>query len=287
MSLSPDYDSTKRIGTMKKICFYSPPYPRVKSCYDMIDIAAQYGLNAFEGLSIWELSQPDIEQAKKIREYADSKNVTCPCLSAFVRFAHGKENVDRLKKYADIAKILGSPYLHHTIVGEFADPLKVLPYKDELFADGIHAVREVYDYAQSIGIKTIFEEQGYIFNGIRGFGEFLDNVRRDVGVVADFANIYEAGDDFLDFLSAFKDRVVHAHIKDVTLSASNPSGRGLRTLDGKFMYEARVGEGIVKFKEAMRILNDIGYDGYYGLEYSAKADNSPDITDALNFIQSL
>lgn len=276
----------QRTDTMKKICFYSPPFPRVKSYYDMIDIAAQYGLNAFEGLSIMEFAQPDIEEAKKIREYADSKNVTCPCLSAFVRFAHGKENVERLKRYADVAKILGSPYLHHTIVGEFADPGKVLPCKDELFADGIHAVREVYDYAESIGIKTIFEEQGYIFNGIKGFGEFLDNVRRDVGVVADFANIYEAGDDFLDFLSAFKDKVVHAHIKDVSLSATNPNGTGLKTLGGKFMYEARVGEGVVNFKEAMRILDDIGYNGYYALEYSAKDDNSPDISNALNYIES-
>ena len=123
---------------MGKICFYSPPFPRVKSYYDMIDMASSYGLNAVEGLSILDFANPDIEFAKKIREYADSKNVTFPCLSIFIRNINEDNNVERLKKYAEFAKILGSPYLHHTIIGEFANPDNVLPYRDELFKKSIN-----------------------------------------------------------------------------------------------------------------------------------------------------
>lgn len=271
---------------MGKICFYSPPFPRVKSYFDMIDMASSYGLNAVEGLSILDFATPDIEFAKKIREYADSKNVTFPCLSVFIRNINEDDNVERLKKYAEFAKILGSPYLHHTIIGEFANPDNVLPYRDELFKKSIIAVREVFDYAQSIGIRTIFEEQGYIFNGIKGFGEFLDKVDRNVGVVADFANMYEAGNDAVEFIDAFKDKVVHAHIKDVYIKDTN-DGKGLTTLDGKFMSEAEVGKGVVDIKKVIGILKDAGYDGYYGLEYSAKDDDSLVISDTLKYIEPM
>ncbi len=270
----------------KKMCFYTPPYPGIKSYYDMIDTAVKYNLNAVEGFCFFEFQNPDIEEAKKIKEYADSKNITFPCFSVFVNFAADKENVAKLKGYADVAKILGSPYLHHTIVGEFADPNKVLPYKEELFNKGVEAVREIYDYAQSIGVKAIYEEQGYIFNGVEGFGRFLDEVNRDVGVVADFGNIYESGDDLLDFIKAFGDRVVHAHIKDVTISDTNEDGRGLGTLTGKYFYEAEVGKGDIKVKEAIDLLKKAGYDGYYGLEFAAKDDNSPLIEDSIKLINS-
>lgn len=272
---------------MKKLCFYTPPFPHIKSYYDMIDTSVQYGFDALEGFSCLDFAAPDADTAKRIKEYADSKNIKFSCFSAFTRFAAGAENIERLKRYADVASILGSPYLHHTIVGEFADSKKVVPFKKELFADGVQAVREVYDYAESLGVRTVFEEQGYIFNGIKGFGEFLDTVNRDVGVVADFGNIYESEDDLLDFLKAYADKAVHAHIKDVSLSDSRINGCGLETLDGKYMLEAEVGKGIVNFKEAIKILKDAGFNGYYALEYAAKDDNSPVISDTLKFIESL
>lgn len=269
-----------------KLCFYTPPFPRIKSYYEMIDTAAEYGLDAVEGFCCFELANPDEDAAKRIKEYADSKNIIFPCFSVFTKFAAGAENVEMLKKYADVAKILGSPYLHHTIVGEFADSKKVLPCKEELFRNGIQAVREVYDYGESIGVRTVYEEQGYIFNGIKGFGEFINFVERDIGVVADFGNIYESEDDLLDFLKAYADRVVHAHIKDVYLSDVNTDSRGLESLSGKYMYDAPIGKGIVDFKEAINILKKAGYNGYYGLEFSVNDDNSPVMADSIKLIES-
>jgi len=272
---------------MSKLCFYTPPFPHVKSYYDMIDTSVQYGFDSLEGFCCFEFATPDVEAAKRIKEYADSKNIKFSCFSVFTHFAAGEENIKKLKGYADVAKILGSPYLHHTIVGEFADSSKVLPNKDELFESGVEAVREVYDYAESIGVKTIFEEQGYIFNGVKGFGEFIDAVQRDIGVVADFGNIYESGDDLLDFLKAYAPKVAHAHLKDVYLKEANADGTGLDSLSGKYMYEAPVGKGVVNFKEAIKILKDSGYNGYYGLEFSSKDDNSTEMSDHIKYLESL
>lgn len=271
----------------KKMCFYMPPYPRVKSYYDMIDEAAAHNLPAVEGFCFYEFETPDKEAAKKIREYADSKNIVFPCFSVFAEYAAEEETKQKLKGYADVAAILGSPYLHHTIVGEFADSSKVLPYKEELFEKSITAVREIYDYAESVGVKAIYEEQGYIFNGVKGFGRLLEEVKRDVGVVADFGNIYESEDDIIAFLNAFSDRVVHAHIKDIILKDNNDDGKGFHTMNGKYMYEAEVGKGDVKIKEAIDMLKKAGYDGYYGLEFAATDDDSPLINDSIKLIESL
>jgi len=260
------------VRNMNKLCFYSPPYPGVKNYYDMIDAAVALGLSAVEGLCMYELETPDRDAAKRIRAYADRNGVTFPCFSVYASYA--AECVENLKGFAEVASILGSPYLHHTIVGEFSEPEKVIPDREMLFEKGVSAVREIFDYAESIGVKAIYEEQGYIFNGVSGFGKFLDAVERDVGIVADFGNIYESEDDLLFFIRAYADKVVHAHIKDVVLKQENPDGSGLKTLDGKFMFDSKTGAGIVPIKEAIHLLKQAGYDGYYGLEFSAENTES-------------
>ena len=278
-------DKKKGMIMNKKLCFYTPPFPRVKSYYDMIDVAAEYGLTAVEGFSCYEFETPDENAAMKIREYADSKNIIFPCFSVFTKLASDKGSVEMLKKYARIAKIMGSPYLHHTIVGECQNSEQVLSRKDDLFRTGIEAVREIYDYAESIGIKAIYEEQGYIFNGIKNFGEFLEKVDREVGVVADFGNIYESEDNLIDFLKAFAHKVVHVHLKDVRLSDTNYDGQGFDSTSGKYMYEAEFGKGIVNLKDAIGILKDAGYEGYYGLEFSASENDSPIIAQSIKLIE--
>ncbi|MBR5543568.1 MAG: sugar phosphate isomerase/epimerase [Oscillospiraceae bacterium] len=270
----------------EKICFYWAPFPRVKSYYDMIDVSAEYGMTAIEGFSMFEFQTPDVEAAKKIRQYADSKNVKFVCFSVYINLV-GEDSAEKLrtlKGYADVARILGSPYLHHTIANAFSHPEKIVPRREELFEKGVCAVREIYDYAKSIGVRTIYEEQGYVFNGIDGFGRFLDTVDRNVGVVADFANICQAGEDVLGFIDKYSDRIVHAHIKDVTITEEDRSGDEMKTLTGKYMNEAVIGEGIVRIKEGISRLQKLGYSGYYGIEYSAKSDDSPTVANSISFI---
>jgi len=271
-----------------KVCFYMPPFPRIKSYYDMIDCAVEHNLSSVEGFCNMDFELPDKEAALKIKEYADSKNIIFPCFSVYINLVgnDSEEMKERLKGYADIAAILGSPYLHHTIANDFSNPDNVLPYKEEFFEKGVKTVREIYDYAESLGVKAIYEEQGYLFNGVENFSRFLDTVKRDVGVVADFANIYQAGEDIKDFINAFSDKFVHAHIKNVTLTESNEIGTGLKTLSGKYMHESEIDKGCANCKEVIDMLKKANYNGYYGLEFSAKSDESGVISDSLALIDS-
>ncbi len=259
---------------MNKICFFSVPYPRIKSYFDLIDCSVEHGLTQLEGFNRFELQDPDIEAAKRIKEYADEKGISFSCFSVFVNLIgdDASEMVERLKGFAEVCVILECPYLHHTIASNFSNPDEVLCKGEENFQKGITAVREIYDYSENLGVKTVYEEQGYIFNGVKGFGRFLKEVDRDVGVVADFGNIYQSGNTPEEFINAFGHLVKHVHIKDVLIKDNN-TGQGLKTLDNKYMFEVPAFKGCVDIQGLIALLESKGYSGFYGLEFAADKES--------------
>lgn len=265
------------------IGLYTPPLPKTESYRETVDIAAQLGVSSVECLSCYEFETPDPEIARSLREYADSKNVTFSCLSVHCNLVgeNAAAAVARVKAYADVAAVLDSPYLHHTIVCEDRDPAGVLACREEYFEQGIRAVREIYDHAAAKGIRTVYENQGYLFNGVENFGRFLDEVGRDVGVIADFGNSVQMGETIVDFVKAFAPHICHAHLKDVLLTDDNPTGAGLKTLDGRYKHEVRLGTGEVPFREAVAILREAGYRGYYTLEARAATNDLAEVAGLL------
>ena len=228
-----------------------------------------------------------MSEALKVRKIYDEAGISVPCFSVFADVSKTgyKQLLTELMGYTDVAKALGSPFIHHTIVGEIGNPDLVLPYRKELFEMGLKLVRDVYDYAESIGIKAIYEPQGYIFNGIEGFGEFLDKVNRNVGVVADLGNIYQAGGTALEFVRNFCDRISHVHVKDVSILPDPECG--LKTLTGGYMCAVQCGEGEAEVADCIRLIEDSGYKGYYAIEQMAFGDNPDSYRSVINLINEV
>lgn len=275
-------------NTKQKLSFYDLPHKGITSYFDMIDLAAEYGVPGVEFMKYFELSTPDKEMAKKIREYADKKGISIPCFSMYIELMSGDwaENIKLLKDYAEIAAILGSPYLHHTAITE-QNPEKLLPKKTELMKTAAEYIREIYDYGESLGVKPIYEDQGFVLNGVENFGEFLDIVDREVGVVADFGNIYQSKDSALDFVRAFAERVVHVHFKDIVFTEKPETEKKLFSLTGKYITEVAPGKGIVDFDACMKILKDVGYDGYYSIEWGTEKAYSPEFDEVIAFTNKI
>ncbi len=271
---------------MNKLGFYVKPFKEIESYFDLIDLAVEYGHSSLEALSIMEFETPDLEKAQKVRDYADSKNIKFCCISAFFDFTKEDydEAMERLKKYAQIAQILGSPYLHHTVLAEFEDPARVLAERDKFFEIGIRAVREIYDYAKPLGVQTIYEDQGFIFNGVKGLGALLENADRDIGLVVDFGNIAQSGDEVTQLLRAYPDKVRHVHIKDVRVTDEPLSEGSLPTINNKYMTEVKLGTGDVRLKEALSILKEIGYNGYMSAEFPAPNGNGEEMKECFALI---
>ncbi len=271
-----------------KICLYAQPFKSTKTFYDIINNAVDFNLSAIEGFNQFELEKTDKNIAQKIYRYADEKNIIFPCFSVYADFSgdNFKDELKRVKTYADIAKLFGSPYFHHTIIPICQSTDEVLAKKKEYYDRGIKVVREIYDYAESLGIKAIYEDQGYIFNGVEGFGNFLADVNRDVGVIADFGNIYQSTNTITEFIEAFSDRICHVHFKDVLIKDDN-NGEGLQTLTGKYMYMADFGKGCSDFIGGMELLKKANYNGYYAIEHTIYDDSTIQLQKDIDFIKGL
>ena len=256
---------------MRAFCLYAPPVSSISTYKEMVDYAVAHGIRKLETLNILDLSVPNLEVAKELKAYADSKGITFPCVSVGISLVDDdrKAAVETVKRYADVAKILESPYLHHTIALNFSDPQYIAENAELFYSRGLEAVREVFDYAASIGIRTIYEDQGFLFNGCKTFARFLEEVDRNVGVVADFGNIQFVDEQVEAFIPQFADRIVHVHAKDylVTPGSSRAAEPGEYTSKGgNYLKGCLIGEGSVHTDAAFRALQAIGYHDCVSLE---------------------
>lgn len=250
-----------------KLCLYMPPVSTIRTWKEMVDRCAEHGITKLETLNILDLATPDFEIARELKAYADTKGITFPCVSVGINLVgeDRKEAIETAKRYADIAKLLGSPYLHHTLCLNFSDPAYVAENREVFYQRGLEAAREVFDYTATLGIRTVFEDQGFVFNGKDTFRRFLGEVGRDVGVVADFGNIQFVDENVEDFIPAFADQIVHVHAKDYLVSQI-PLPGAYATQGGNYLQACRIGEGSVHVEAAFRALQAMGYQGIVALE---------------------
>lgn len=256
---------------MADFCLYMPPLTTIGSYREMVDFAAAHSIRYLETLNILDLSTPDLQVARDLKAYADSKGISFPCVSVGLNLVDDdrKEAIETVKRYADVAKILGSPYLHHTIALNFSEPQKIADNFEVYYQRGIVAVRETFDYAATLGIRTIYEDQGFLFNGCENFSRFLQDVDRNVGIVADFGNIQFVDEHVEVFIAKFADRIVHVHAKDyiVTDGASREILPDEYTSKGgNYLRGCLIGEGSVHTDDAFRSLQAIGYHSFVALE---------------------
>ena len=261
-----------------KLSLYNPPSKAIKSYREMIDLAAALGLSYLEAFSMFELSEPDENAARKLRAHADSRGVRFSCLSVFADLVGDEQAFfeERLVHYARVAQILGSPFLHHTVAPRFLYAKESEESRKTAFETGVLSVRRVFDEAREIGVRTVFEDQAFLFNGVWRYGAFLSAVEREVGVVADFGNIFQVDERITPFLQKFASRVVHVHLKDMK-TVSSPEG-SLSTLSGGFVQECDLGDGEVEFASALSVLKEAGYDGIFSVErhaYETDVDLAP------------
>ncbi|HVN53680.1 MAG TPA: sugar phosphate isomerase/epimerase [Anaerolineaceae bacterium] len=100
----------------------------------------------------------------------------------------------------------------------------------------------------------------------------------------DTGNTFIAGQDPAAFLSRFKDKVSHVHVKDVSESLA-ASLRG--ELTGIAVSQCAIGDGVNvnNIRKCFDILVDIGYDGVVSLE--CEGQGGPMIEKSLGFVRGL
>lgn len=237
----------------------------VNSNLDGIDYVRSLGAAAFEPFASKDLASPDHDAAIRIRDAAQEAGIALPCLSMGANLSSpgGDAEVERLKQYAEVARIMGIPYLHHTLF-PVLNPAERRPF-DELLAGVASRAREVFDFAADLGVQCVYEDQGFAFNGVANFRRFLDALDRPAGVVLDLGNTAFALEKPRAFAEAFAERIVHVHVKDYRILTS-PEGARYSLPDGTGLAPAPLGEGDMNITAALEIVRKAGYNGWYMLE---------------------
>ena len=231
--------------------------------------AAKSGARTVEFLdTVKRPAVADRETARRYRAVLKDHGLTVACFSAAARLwdpdrsdAEAASEEARLLRLAQMAAELGSPYLHHTVVMTWDTQT---PYNEVLDRVTEPAVR-VAEYARSLGVRVLYEPQGFYFNGNDGFRGLYRRVKAacpTVGVCTDIGNPMFVDEDPLLFVQEFARETCHVHVKDYRVCASAPD----RSRGGRGLDPVLLGTGEVHAAECLSVLADAGYTGYFGVE---------------------
>ena len=257
----------------KRICFYSSMFEGRSSAWEIAEFAVKKGVGGIELMNFCdELESPDMTEALKIGKYAKENGLSMPCFSVGVNLYSEKsrrERIGMLRAYADICAALEIPYLHHTTIS-YLEPEKLTKPTDEMIKIAVDASLEVAEYANSLGVSTIVENQGFVVNGIENYGAFIEGTDNRVGVLLDVGNMMFADENAEKYSYAFADRARHVHIKDYIKSETGSH----RTKSGNYIEDCEIGIGDIDLNKIVTKLETSGYNGFYSLEFVGVKDEA-------------
>ena len=273
----------------ERVSLYSP-IDKNNSVFHIIEKAKEYGAAGVEMLSFYdELTTPSLSVAKDVLSKTRSAGLVIPCFSAGATlYGEGlKSEIDKIKNFIEMAAFMEIPYMHHTIY----IPFKIEEIKgdrEDIFRVGIEAALELSDYAAKRGVKTIVEDQGLIFNGVKAYSRLISETEGKVGTVLDTGNIMFVDESAVDFARVFGKSIAHVHLKDYKIlpSAESTAKARYKTLGGGYIGSIEIGCGDVDFRGVRAELDKVNYGGYYSIEFD-KPDSISEIERTLKFIDSV
>ena len=224
--------------------------------------------------SAWTPTVKDRESARQMKRVLDAHGLSVACYSIAVTLYEEGMTPDTVTEaeralylYAEIASVLGSSFLHHTLIMKHIQD--VLPFDEALRLTVPVAVR-VAKHAYAHGVRCIYEPQGRFFNGVEKFGAFFSAVKEQcpyVGVCGDVGNVLFVDESSVDFFRKYADKIVHVHIKDyIPTQKSDTSPDWSISPKGAVYAECAIGTGCIDLRACLRILKDAGYTGAFGFE---------------------
>lgn len=271
-----------------------------------LEFAAQTAKNlGFSSVELFDMAGtdstptfPDVESAIHARKILDSFGLSVACYSVGVNLVTLSDGIKRNEKaikellnYANIAKTLGSPYLHHTMIISLRLPENA-PNFEEVLSPVVGVATEVARYCEHLGLTCLYEDQGMYFNGTKQFGVFFEEMKKlntNVGVCADIGNILFVDEDPLPFFNAFKDDIKHVHLKDYKIHdpKSCLEAYKLSSKGGKYLESVMIGKGDIDIIPCLDVLKTSNYSGAIALEDDHKEDFTLGVHAAMSLVNKV
>ena len=232
---------------------------------DFIDLAPPEGV-------------PILDYAGQIREICRSHGLTITSNTVHADFMNGcggdaAKEAARVKGVLDVAAALGAKLFRHDAAWEYRAgrgnykeaAKKIAPY-----------IREVAEYGQSLGIKTMCENHGRYFQDSCRMEYLVEEVDHpNFGLLVDLGNFMCADEDPVAAVSRLACYAFHVHAKDFLLkdaAHSCPGDGWFPTRAGRWLRGTIVGHGVVPVRECVNILKNSGYDGCLCMEFEGLED---------------
>jgi sugar phosphate isomerase/epimerase len=257
--VGPSFTNRK---TAPKLSFSSLGCPGW-SFEQIVDFAAA---NGYAGIELRGI-QKELE-LEKCKEFSSAANITATlnlmkqkglqfvdlgssCNLHIAEAAERKKNLDEAKRFIDLAEQTGCPY-----VRVFPNSLPKDGDKKaamDLIAKGL---MELGDYAKNTRVIVLMETHGDLVHADDIVYVMQQAAQPHTGLVWDIANMWTVTKEPpAKVYNKLKKHIRHTHIKDAKLSAH-----------GKIEYKL-LGQGEVPIFEAIDILYNDGYSGYYSFEW--------------------
>ena len=233
----------------------------------------------FDGIEFLEKDIKDIEHAKSLRALAEKEGIAIVALCVGADFINRDtaEEIARLKGLVDIAAALGAPMMRHDITAGDQSGAKVGISYDALLDKMANAVREVTEYAESAGVRTLTENHGYFSQDANRVEKLINAVgHKNFGALVDIGNFMCADEDPWKSVSVMAPYAYHVHAKDFHKKSGlepNPGKGWFRTRGGDYLRGAIVGHGDARVAQSLYVLKKSGYDGYVSIEFEGMEDN--------------
>lgn len=259
-----------------KVSVSSYSYNKLLSSGEMtqLDCISQAKETGFDAIEFVDILAPDgiskKEYAKTLAEECKRLDLPVSCFTFSADFLKGSggsisKEIERVKKMADLAEILGAGYVRHDATTGDGRPFDtILPVISK-------ACREITDYAALKGIRTMVENHGFFCQDSARVEKLFTAVNHpNFGLLADMGNFLCADEVPEKAVGRIAPYTIYVHAKDFHIKSGmlpDPGEGYFRSRSGNYLRGAIIGHGDVAVQQCIHILKNAGYDGYIAIEF--------------------
>lgn len=195
-----------------------------------------------------------INDPVKVAESIKQNGLKVSALSLFNEFTDPSKLDEQIYKAESFIKL--APLFETEIIKMTPGPPSSINAKSEHWDCLGLVIRHLIPVAENFNVKLAFEtHMRQLTDTLSGSKRLLNIAKsKTVGLTVDFSNLSFAGEKIDEVISELKESIYNTHIKNGTIDD-----------DGTWHFYA-LNNGLTDYKIVLKLLHQIGYDGYLTIE---------------------